>query len=704
MGNKNSQNPRAPGYVSIDSEEKNENRRIEHKNPRGDEQKHSPIVLRKGLYVNPIRNDYGNPIHQVTDMDVRRYIENLHLNYHGDDQWKKAQFENVRVILTEYWYRPDYKYYTEIYDRKLTHTECVKGWKIARVFRKKTGKLSSSCIVLVHLDIPIKNTLFIKTPIRKGCDGETLNIKFTDARYPNGIPPSNPLYYVECMSDNVVVTGIQFIGDVKAVQIILDEYEKGLCQAVSNFDPLFPYIYGHRHYEPNTGRNGRGCKQGIHWYLSPEAALKEANKGHIADLVRTPVITKLIARPRKYSEVDEQLIVDQGKYPKLVKPSVRSNIDNYIEIERKETAELIDITLQYNKKKLVDGKLVDITVEVPQNDSVIGSPNISQQNSPIQTPIQSPIVTPKQSPVQSPRDMYEVNVPGGPSITGVATLHNHEELREIEMDVIQPKITPTVNNLDEVKNTEVKNTEVKNTDVNNTEVKNSVVEIKITPKQERKKEVVLVAMMNNCSDDKNGKEKSFDDVFNQVAKQTTVIPQSSSIVTTPEPSAPPMEQGKQVNISSTTEPSAPPMSPRGQSQVNPNQVNPQQVSANNIHVCGICTDLIEDKHDIIATVCEHRFHLGCLQDMIRWHKDKIQKQSVTRVLCPICQRDITELSNFTHIKSDSRNTNRIKFHNDDKDEANKCDDCDGIDEKVKQSIERLFGTNYLRHNRYSGMR
>lgn len=423
-----------------------------------------------------------NDRYHVTDNDIKNFIRSLNLrDTPCDHDWLKAQAANVRIILEEHYYRPRYQYYTSPYtDAKLSDVDSYVGYKLARVMTA-SNRMSKGCIALLTLRIPKQNN-----PIVRGWDNKPIEIKFTDNRYPNGVGPNDPVFSYECMAGKVIVEAAQFIGHANEAQAVYNAYSMERAHIVSNFDCKFRYPVGHTIVEPDFKEQGRGCKQGIHFFLSSEAALRYANdKGFVETLVHTMVITNEYRKPR---EIDSRLEIRDGEQPRMLnkvndkvpetkeEKQIEKDLNTLIEIYNRIKPHMND-ELKKDAESIIP-KQMDLTVTEHKS---IDIDFINHQRAKVEEKV--PIVISDQIPLQvDPVNNVVIDI--GPNVT------ENKDLMEID----QP------NNQDEPEH-----------------------EI-YEAQQERKKETVQLSMMQNGQN----KPRSFDDVM-ELAHQ---------------PSAPPLSQVK----------------------------------------------------------------------------------------------------------------------------------------------------------------
>lgn len=193
-----------------------------------------------------------------------RLSNNNNNNYDID----KAIVENDK-IAKEF---QEFKYFYDAVSKKLTDFSRIKlntivlGYKIVRLVNKGyifEGSLLSDTCAILTLGIDI--------------DQNTISCGNVLSR----VPASRLEKNVKYCTDSCVVIGVQIISTNQDNDYLLESIASGQTQLVSNFNEKFIYELGNNIIEPNFGKPGKGCIQGIHFFINKEKALTYVNTGFI---------------------------------------------------------------------------------------------------------------------------------------------------------------------------------------------------------------------------------------------------------------------------------------------------------------------------------------------------------------------------------------------------------------------------------------
>ena len=231
----------------------------------------------------------------------------------GDE--KEASLRSFEWDVT---YMPDFKYQSKLYisptaDGKLDAGPVYTCYKLARflieddydtradedlqqietAIYEERDRLVRKPKYILSKDIVVLLTLYVrsgKTNILLGNTGEQI--------HPSRLQPLQ-----EYCTGNIIVARLQFIGDTRNIINAKRYYENGKGFIVSNFDANFKYELGHEIIEPNFGKRGRGCVQGIHLFTSVLGAFRYAKaKGFFGNSCVSPAITCRVYQPRAVDE------------------------------------------------------------------------------------------------------------------------------------------------------------------------------------------------------------------------------------------------------------------------------------------------------------------------------------------------------------------------------------------------------------------
>ena len=139
----------------------------------------------------------------------------------------------------------------------------------------------------VQRDVCVLLTLYIQSRtsyIALGATGER-------------VAPENLRKGEKYCTNECIVAGAQFLGNIRSVEKCLRAYQYGRGRMVSNFNHNFVYYLGFRVKEPNCGKPGAGCVEGIHIWMDKPSCLKFSQTGYIEDML-TPVISSVQREPR----------------------------------------------------------------------------------------------------------------------------------------------------------------------------------------------------------------------------------------------------------------------------------------------------------------------------------------------------------------------------------------------------------------------
>lgn len=237
---------------------------------------------------------------------IENFIQSSDANIRGSVR------ANLEIMEYEFWFKFERRYTKEYVDRNvLGHT--MRGYKLARVMHH--GQLLTDCIAMVTLHVPmdagnirLSNGNVINLPLINDAAG--LDQHFTD---PEGR---------KFCAGKVYVYAIQYIGDAAAIQ----RARENVTDVVSNVDRSFQYELAHVITEPNFGKQGRGCIQGIHFFCKVKDMLKYAGaKGFLADEVKVPCISSPIFEERKDNTAYQPALQDIIRPPRENREEVNYN-------------------------------------------------------------------------------------------------------------------------------------------------------------------------------------------------------------------------------------------------------------------------------------------------------------------------------------------------------------------------------------------
>lgn len=178
----------------------------------------------------------------------------------NDSDVNKAIVENDK-IAKEF---QEFKYFYDAVSRKLTDFSRIKlntmvlGYKIVRLVNEVL--LSDACAILtLGIDID-QNTISCGNVLSR-------------------VPASRLEKNIKYCTNSCVVIGVQIISADRNVDDLSKSIETGQTQLVSNFNEKFIYELGNSINEPNFGKLGKGCIQGIHFFINKEKALTYVNTG-----------------------------------------------------------------------------------------------------------------------------------------------------------------------------------------------------------------------------------------------------------------------------------------------------------------------------------------------------------------------------------------------------------------------------------------
>lgn len=222
---------------------------------------------------------------------------------------------SLRQLISDHNYRPTYEYYS--IPEPLSDPSTI-GYKLV-CCRMLNGNINLNICALLELAV---DKIFHSTT------GEpiALNQLKSGEKY---------------CTDRVTVINASILGQtIDCIQAVKD-LMNGKLRLVSNFDYKFIYELGQTICEPNFGKQGAGCVQGIHFFIDKQSAVKFIKTGFIHIDWFHPVATNKIessdlkeiltveARERyiykKISEMKKQLSVLTPEYEK----TLAINIQNY---------------------------------------------------------------------------------------------------------------------------------------------------------------------------------------------------------------------------------------------------------------------------------------------------------------------------------------------------------------------------------------
>lgn len=114
----------------------------------------------------------------------------------------------------------------------------------------------------------------------------------------------------ELCSDSVITTGVQFIGSLKHNREIADFMDQGRLSLVSVFNKKFAYKIGYNNYEPECGKPGIGCVQGIHFHISKKHAIEYLKMGFGGINLFRSIMTEQVRETEIESKMDIEMYTE----------------------------------------------------------------------------------------------------------------------------------------------------------------------------------------------------------------------------------------------------------------------------------------------------------------------------------------------------------------------------------------------------------
>ena len=218
----------------------------------------------------------------TTKLDIECYAKS---NCRNDAALQHGICASLLELYEDSHWKPNYFYTSSpVIDCRLDPCDVYQLYKIARFVVK--GEL--------RMDVAVLITLWVRSSqchVAKGETGEKVN--------PKDFSPN-----IKYITRKALVAGFQFVGNGAGVDDCARKYNaKNLGVVVSNFDPAFVYVLGHEIEEPEYGKDGLGCKKGIHAFIDPESALAYRNTGFI-DYHFSTLISAKFTHPREVDDAD----------------------------------------------------------------------------------------------------------------------------------------------------------------------------------------------------------------------------------------------------------------------------------------------------------------------------------------------------------------------------------------------------------------
>lgn len=226
---------------------------------------------------------------------------------------------SLQQLITDHNYRPTYDYYTV--PEALTDPTTI-GYKLV-CCKQTNGPIRFTICALLELAVDAIYISGTGQPV-------ALNQLTAGEKYCTG---------------RATVVNATIIGQTTDCMKAVSDLMNGRLQLVSNFDYKFIYELGQTVCEPNFGKQGAGCVQGIHFFINKAAAVRFIKTGFISIDNFSPVATNKIessdlkdiltvdARERyiykKISEMKKQLAVLTACYEESLAASIQQYTASY---------------------------------------------------------------------------------------------------------------------------------------------------------------------------------------------------------------------------------------------------------------------------------------------------------------------------------------------------------------------------------------
>lgn len=188
---------------------------------------------------------------------------------------RKAINYNMHKLIDDHNFMMERCYHSQLITHELVAKRYVYGYKLARVL-KKWGEVHSDVAVVVTLKIDID-----KAKVASSYTGKELKVH-------------DMLNDTEYCCDMAEVYGFKVLGDIEDVMKVTPYILSEKYMVVSNFDINFKYTICHLLTEPNFGKKGTGCYQGIHFFKNEDAAVRYVSKGMLNKIARMPEISQTL--------------------------------------------------------------------------------------------------------------------------------------------------------------------------------------------------------------------------------------------------------------------------------------------------------------------------------------------------------------------------------------------------------------------------
>lgn len=195
------------------------------------------------------------PNEETEEQQYLRVLINQGLQiYNGKrSEERKKIYESIKDLIYRYNFVNPRIYYTissQISDNK----ENFFGYKLVRILRKN-GELDMDCVALIEIGIE---------RVANSITGKLLQA-------------SELISGEKYCSRTTVLRSVWIIGPGKSVSDMINVGKE--IKLVSNYDINFEYNFGEKIIEPNFGQPGKGCVQGINFFIDKKSALKYLRTG-----------------------------------------------------------------------------------------------------------------------------------------------------------------------------------------------------------------------------------------------------------------------------------------------------------------------------------------------------------------------------------------------------------------------------------------
>jgi hypothetical protein len=220
----------------------------------GHEEKKDPINNGRIFILNKYLRTLNSKIELLQNLQATKQRDDILAQLEQLQTCPSEFLDSINHLIQLYNYVNEKKYY--YVDKKIVDAPNFTGYKLVRVIDDRK-RLSTDCFALLQLSI---------NSVRDSASGRELyahELKSCEKYCTNAATPIKSW----------------LIGPSERVSIISEKCKKQEIQFVSNYDIDFKYEFDKTVVEPNFGKPGKGCIQGIHFFLDRKTAFRYIKTG-----------------------------------------------------------------------------------------------------------------------------------------------------------------------------------------------------------------------------------------------------------------------------------------------------------------------------------------------------------------------------------------------------------------------------------------